>query len=356
MRVLVFISCLGLTLATDPFLEFVREHGRQYRSSAELQLRRTVFMENYDSMLAHNARFEAGEVSWSRQVTPYYDHSMEEFTTIMGLGLPAYDNTTVFVDQADQAYLAKLAEVRTQAAPSSWSWRDQGGMSSVKNQAQCGSCAAFASVAVIETCFWQQRGVMFDDLSEQQLVDCALNHFYQDNDGNWGAFGCDGAWPPAYFDWIVKNNYGNIQTEASYPYTAKDGTCRCMGNCNGDFPNGVVTGMYNLWNTNEADMKELVYINPVTTSIQASWLGDYRHGIYDDDRCCEQATDPQCKYNLNHEVTIVGYGHESGMDYWLVKNSWATWFGEDGYFKIKRGTGHCGVGSLHYTSAYCAAR
>merc|ERR1719500_2512233 len=247
MRVLVFISCLGLTLATDPFLEFVREHGRQYRSSAELQLRRTVFMENYDSM--------------------------EEFTTIMGLGLPAYDNTTVFVDQADQAYLAKLAEVRTQAAPSSWSWRDQGGMSSVKNQAQCGSCAAFASVAVIETCFWQQRGVMFDDLSEQQLVDCALNHFYQDNEGNWGAFGCDGAWPPAYFDWIVKNNYGNIQTEASYPYTAKDGTCRCMGNCNGDFPNGVVTGMYNLWNTNEADMKELVYINPVTTSIQASWLG-----------------------------------------------------------------------------------
>ena len=37
---------------------------------------------------------------------------------------------------------------------------------------------------------------MFDDLSEQQLVDCALNHFYQDNEGNWGAFGCDGAWPP----------------------------------------------------------------------------------------------------------------------------------------------------------------
>merc|ERR1712226_1689433 len=123
MRVLVFISCLGLTLATDPFLEFVREHGRQYRSSAELQLRRTVFMENYDSMQAHNARFEAGEVFWSRQVTPYYDHSMEEFTTIMGLGLPAYDNTTVFGDYRHGIYLAKLAEVR-----------------------QCGSCAAFASV------------------------------------------------------------------------------------------------------------------------------------------------------------------------------------------------------------------
>merc|ERR1712109_96046 len=154
--------------------------------------------------------------------------------------------------------MGKLAEVRTQSAPDSWSWVQQGGISSVKNQGQCGSCAAFATVAVIETCFWQQRGVMFDDLSEQHIVDCAINHYY----------------------------------------------------------NG---------------------------------------GIYNDDRCCEQATDSQCKYNLNHEVTIVGYGSEGGMDFWLAKNSWATWFGENGFFKIKRGTGHCGVGSLHYTSAYCAA-
>merc|ERR1712113_719299 len=72
-------------------------------------------------------------------------------------GLPAYDNTTVFVDRADEAYLEKLAEERTQSAPDSWSWVQQGGISSVKNQGQCGSCAAFATVAVIETCFWQQR-------------------------------------------------------------------------------------------------------------------------------------------------------------------------------------------------------
>jgi len=154
-------------------------------------------------------------------------------------------------------------------------------------------------------------------------------------------------------DWIVNNNNGKIQTETTYPYTASVGSCSPASN--GDFPYGSVTGQYNLWNTNEGDMKELVYINPVTTSIQASWLSDYNGGIYNDNRCCEQATDSQCKYNLNHEVTIVGYGSEGGMDFWLAKNSWATWFGENGFFKIKRGTGHCGVGSLHYTSAYCAA-
>lgn len=46
----------------------------------------------------------------------------------------------------------------------------------------------------------------------------------------------------------------------------------------------------------------------------------------------------------NHAVLVVGYGSEGGKDYWLVKNSWGKYFGEDGFFKIKRGTGHCGFG------------
>ena len=59
-------------------------------------------------------------------------------------------------------------------------------------------------------------------------VDCAINHYYHDSEGAWGAFGCDGAWPPglimvlgqkinhefaAYMDWIVNNNYGKIQVK-----------------------------------------------------------------------------------------------------------------------------------------------
>jgi cathepsin L len=352
-NIILLCAVFGLALATDPFLQFAKENGKQYKSAAELQLRRSIFEDNYDSMMAHNARFAAGEETWDRKVTPYYDQTQEEFVAVFASGLPAYDKDTVFVDHVDEAYLEKLNEViRTDAAPASWNWVSQGAISSVKNQGQCGSCAAFASVAVIETCFWQRRGVMFDDLSEQHIVSCANNHYYYDNEGAWGAFGCDGAWPPAYFDWIVKNNAGHIQTESAYPYTATTGSCHPKSG--GDF-GSKVTGMYNLWNTNERDMKELVYINPVTTSILASYLGDYNSGIYNDSRCCEQATDPNCKYNLNHEVTVVGYGTQSGMDYWLIKNSWDTRFGENGYFKIKRGTGHCGVGALHYTSAYCSA-
>merc|ERR1739838_227921 len=180
------------------FLQFAKDFGKQYAGKRDYSMRRAIFMTNHQEMLEHNARFEAGEVSWARKVTQYYDLTYDEFASAVGLGMPQYDNTTRY---EDTAFMERLEEVKG-AAPASWSWVEQGGMSSVKNQKQCGSCAAFATMAVIETCYWQQTGTMYDDLSEQHIVDCANGHYYYDNDGAWGAFGCDGVWPPAYFDWL----------------------------------------------------------------------------------------------------------------------------------------------------------
>eukprot|EP00092_Neocalanus_flemingeri_P021084 GFUD01022844.1.p1 GENE.GFUD01022844.1~~GFUD01022844.1.p1 ORF type:complete len:355 (-),score=80.29 GFUD01022844.1:30-1094(-) len=352
MRSLLILSALiGLTLANDAFLRFAKDFGKQYAGMRDYSMRRGIFMKNHQDMLQHNARYEAGEVTWTRKVTQYYDLTYDEFATAVGLGMPQYDNTTRFEDIEDASIVEKLAENKD-AVPASWSWVQQGGVSSVKNQKQCGSCAAFAVMATIETCYWQQTGTMYDDLSEQHIVDCANGHYYYDNSGAWGAFGCGGAWPPAYFDWLVNNNNGRTETESAYPYTASDDNCK--GSSNGNYNGAHVTGMYNKWDTTEEEMKNLVYINPVTTTLLASYLGDYDHGIYDDSRCCDQSTDSSCKYNLNHEITVVGYGTEGGKDYWLIKNSWGKSFGENGYFKIKRGTGHCGVGTLHFSSAYCA--
>ena len=55
-----------------------------------------------------------------------------------------------------------------------------------------------------------------------------------------------------------------------------------------------------------------------------------------------------CGTSLNHGVTVIGYGTDSALgDYWLVKNSWGTWWGEKGYFRVKRdnnaGPGICGI-------------
>jgi len=349
--ILLLTLAVGVVPMTDPFLQFVSEHNKQYSTRAELVHRRSIFEKNYQDMVAHNTKFEAGEVSWHKKVTPYYDLTLEEFTSIRLTPLKV-DNTTKPKDQMDEAYLKKLNSVKS--VPSTWNWVEEGGVSSIKNQKHCGSCAAFAAVAVVDSCFWQARGVMYDDLSEQYLVDCAADHYYHDSDeGYFGAHGCDGAWIQAYIDYMAKKHHGKVQKESAYPYEAEDLSCRI--DSDGWFSHAKVTGLWNQWFTDDEEVKKHVYLNPVGTSINAKYLHDYDYGVFEDSQCCDSTEDPDCKFDHNHAVTIVGYGHQDGKDYWLVKNSWGEGWGEDGFFKIKRGTGHCGIGAHYIASAVCEA-
>merc|ERR1711874_255055 len=113
----------------------------------------------------------------------------------------------------------------------------------IKNQASCGSCAVFASVAAIDTCFWQVTGNLIDDLSEQHVMDCAYGYGY-------GNAGCDGGFMVSYMEWIKDENDGFVEMESCDPYSA-----------------AKVTGVYSSWSPNEPDMKEMVYMNPVGTAI-----------------------------------------------------------------------------------------
>ncbi|THD19813.1 Cathepsin L [Fasciola hepatica] len=65
----------------------------------------------------------------------------------------------------------------------------------------------------------------------------------------------------------------------------------------------------------------------------------YRSGIYQSQTCSSD--------RLNHGVLAVGYGTQDGTDYWIVKNSWGTWRGEDDYIRMVRNRGNmCGIASL----------
>jgi len=350
MRFLIAFALLGCALATDEaFFGFTTQFGKSYRNAGEMMKRKAIFAGKYEKMVEHNKRFAAGAETWSQKMHEDMDLTPEEFVAKRAGGLPHYDSETVFTNTFDERITKALAEQGERAGD--FSWVDQGKVSSVKDQGRCGSCAAFAAMGSIEACTAISAGKMANDLSEQHILDCAYNHVVNDASGSWGAYGCDGAWPQAYIDWITSAD-SYMQEESAYPYTSGSSgdVTACNPSSNGYNTDFKVSGMQNAWYTNENDMEGLVAMNPVVTEVLVtdSW-GGYNGGILDAPDCCNAATDPNCVYTLNHAVLVVGYG----PNYWLIKNSWGTRWGENGYFKIKRGTGHCGVGALSQTIPYC---
>ena len=121
----------------------------------------------------------------------------------------------------------------------------------------------------------------------------------------------------------------------TYDYTAKDGTCKYD-------KSKVLGGAFGAFNITEGDehsMKQAIAkVGPVAISYRVQdGFKNYKSGVYHIEDCKNGPMD------VNHAVQGVGYGTEDGMDYWLIKNSWGTTFGMEGYFKMQRGVNMCGV-------------
>lgn len=162
-------------------------------------------------------------------------------------------------------------------------------------------------------------------LSEQQLIDC--------DNGN-GNEGCEGGNMERAFTYISKQ--GGLATDKEYPYQGSDSNCNTT-----EAKEHVVTisGHENVPASNEKMLKFVVAHQPVSVATDAGGLPFrfYSKGIFSG----------ICGKELNHGMTIVGYGEENGEKFWLVKNSWANDWGESGYVRMKRDTkdkdGTCGI-------------
>jgi cathepsin H len=218
--------------------------------------------------------------------------------------------------------------------PTHVDWRDKGVVSGVKNQGHCGSCWTFSSTGALEA----HHAIKFknwrtSELSEQQLLDCA-NDF--DNHA------CSGGLPSHAFEYI--NYAGGLAKEFFYPYRA-EGTgdnSNCQFDASAKSKIGARTvRSFNITEGDEETLQRIVAtVGPVSVAFQV--VDDfrlYKRGIYSSDQCKAGPKD------VNHAVLIVGYGTEPdvGRPYWIVKNSWGTDWGEDGYFKIARGRNMCGI-------------
>jgi len=292
------------------FEAFKVQHNKNYATIQEHGYRYRVFKQNLDYVEETNAQNLGFKVAMNQ----FGDLTLEEFRSkYLSAVRPTFSSN------------AMIHRATVQDLPTNFDWRTKNVVTPVKNQQQCGSCWAFATVASVETAHALATGSLVS-LSEQNLVDCSTQNG-----------GCNGGLPYLAYEYIIKN--GGIDTEACYPYKGYDGTCRYSVNCRG----ATISRYVNVTSGSESDLLSAVAVNPCAVGIYAGSLAFqfYTSGVYSQRNCPNQMS------QLDHGVTVEGWGVENGQAYWLVKNSWGSGWGESGYIKMARNAGNmCGIATM----------
>jgi len=202
-------------------------------------------------------------------------------------------------------------------------WTTKGAVTPVKNQGQCGSCWAFSTTGSLEGANFIANGKL-ESFSEQELVDCA---------GSFGNQGCNGGLMDDGFKYIEAKGDA---LDSVYPYTGKSGTCDTAKQSANAFKPDCLTSFHDVTTDSETQMMAAVAAGPVSVAIEADQSGFqfYKNGVFSG----------TCGNNLDHGVLAVGYGTDSGKDYWKIKNSWAATWGDHGYIRVARGSGNITAG------------
>merc|ERR1711968_267498 len=283
------------------FTQFKTDHAKNYATAEEHTARFSTFKDNVDFIMSHNSRSE--EHGFTVGINQFADMTRQEFKKTM-LTYQAERKTANAVHIFDESTIADSVD-----------WVAKGAVTPVKNQGQCGSCWAFSTTGSVEGAYQIATGKLLS-FSEQELVDCA---------GSYGNQGCNGGLMDDGFKYIEAKGDAS---ESTYSYTGKTGTCSSSKQSDTAIAAGKVTSFSDVTTDSETQMLAAVTAGPVSVAIEADQSGFqfYKSGVFSG----------TCGTNLDHGVLVVGYGTDSGKDYWKVKNSWGTTWGDAGYIRLVR--------------------
>jgi cathepsin F len=288
----------------EQFIEFQAKYGKFYGSQDEFNMRFAIFQANLKIAEKLN-----NQSATSYGVTKFMDLTPMEFANTV---LMRVHKTGLAGTVAPQMPIRPL--------PVSFDWRNQGNVvTPVYNQGQCGSCWAFSTTENIES-MWALSGKTLTSLAVQQIVDCDTS------DG-----GCGGGNPPTAYQYVI--SAGGMEPWSDYPYTGQNDNCAFQSS---DVVATISSWTYVTQSSDETQMQNYLYSNgPLSVCVDASTWQYYTGGII--------MAGSGCGNSLDHCVMITGYGSQSGVNFWWVRNSWGTDWGQSGYLQVQMGSDVCGI-------------